>query len=166
LGGFSQTLSWKEGSSLSIRFSPNGQNFSLFSRDSEVLQSIVPALVSGKDTLRLSSGKWKESTLDETYQTPFYRKSEVRNRCRIFVKEVRKDWSFEFRLFEDGMAYRWLYKGREKRNITHEICRFPLPDSTRMIVGYGNGRIKMIRFSRVSSRFMHWKALPRSIHPN
>jgi len=102
---------------------------------------MFPAIVSGKDTTRLTSGQWKETSLNEKYATPFYRKSEASNSCRIFVKEVSKDWRFELRLFADGMAYRWLYKGKVNRKITNEICQIPLQDSTPMIFGYGNGSI-------------------------
>jgi len=141
-----QVLDWNPSSNLSVRFSSNASQFSLSSKEKELLGPVLPALVFGKDTIRITKGKWKETIIDETYSTPLYRKSKVRNFCKSFIREISKEWTFEIRLFEDGMAYRWVYKGKDAKKLSHEICHFPLKDSTNLVLGYGNGRYPKDQF--------------------
>ena len=135
-----QILDWSPSSTLSVRFSSDATQFSLYNMEKEIMAPIFPALVFGKDTIKLAKGQWKETLIDETYSTPFYRKSKVRNYCKSFSRDVSKEWTFEIRIFEDGVAYRWAYKGKEVKKLGHEICHFPLKDSTNLVVGYGNGQ--------------------------
>jgi alpha-glucosidase len=76
-------------------------------------------------------GEFKPYSLDETYATRGVHSHAV-NRCHgatIALKHVgsKLNYSLEIRVFNDGVAFRWLIAGAEERRVPDELSRFVLP---------------------------------------
>lgn len=69
--------------------------------------------VLGKNDLLLNS---KREKVKQTFESPFYKKSTVKNQYNLLVLNFKNDFSIEYRAFDDGVAYRFITK--KKKNIT------------------------------------------------
>jgi alpha-glucosidase len=81
--------------------------------------------------LGVTLGKPAASSIDETYPWRGV-KSRAVNRCNIFALPVthtasKLTWTLEARLFDDGMAYRYIIPGQGERKITAEATAWMLP---------------------------------------
>ena len=69
--------------------------------------------VLGKNALLLNSERKKVNT---TFDSPFYKKSSVKNQYNLLVLNFKNDFSIEYRAFDDGVGYRFIAK--KKKDIT------------------------------------------------
>nr|WP_294930596.1 glycoside hydrolase family 97 protein [uncultured Flavobacterium sp.] len=69
--------------------------------------------VLGKNALLLNSERKKVNT---TFDSPFYKKSSVKNQYNLLVLNFKNDFSIEYRAFDDGVGYRFITK--KKKDIT------------------------------------------------
>lgn len=69
--------------------------------------------VLGKNALLLNSERKKVNT---SFDSPFYKKSSVKNQYNLLVLNFKNDFSIEYRAFDDGVAYRFITK--KKKDIT------------------------------------------------
>jgi len=69
--------------------------------------------VLGKNALLLNSKREKVKT---TFESPFYKKSSIKNQYNLLVLNFKNDFSIEYRAFDDGVAYRFITK--KKKDIT------------------------------------------------
>ncbi|MEO7976824.1 glycoside hydrolase family 97 protein [Flavobacterium sp.] len=69
--------------------------------------------VLGKNALLLNS---KREKINQTFDSPFYKKSSVKNQYNLLVLNFKNDFSIEYRAFDDGVAYRFITK--KKNDIT------------------------------------------------
>jgi alpha-glucosidase len=67
----------------------------------------------GKNASLLNSKREKVNT---SFETPFYKKSSVKNQYNLLVLNFKNDFSIEYRAFDDGVAYRFITK--KKKDIT------------------------------------------------
>jgi alpha-glucosidase len=67
----------------------------------------------GKNAVLLNSKREKVNT---TFESPFYKKSSVKNQYNVLVLNFKNDFSIEYRAFDDGVAYRFITK--KKKDIT------------------------------------------------
>ncbi|CAD0004536.1 glycoside hydrolase family 97 protein [Flavobacterium salmonis] len=67
----------------------------------------------GKNALLLNS---KREKVNQTFESPFYKKSTVKNQYNLLVLNFKNDFSIEYRAFDDGVAYRFITK--KKKDIT------------------------------------------------
>jgi alpha-glucosidase len=67
----------------------------------------------GKNAVVLNS---KKETVDNSFETPFYKKKSVKNNYNQLTLNFKNDFSIEYRVFDDGAAYRFITK--KKKNIT------------------------------------------------
>ncbi|PXY45746.1 glycoside hydrolase family 97 protein [Flavobacterium hydrophilum] len=67
----------------------------------------------GKNALLLNS---KREKVNQTFESPFYKKSVVKNQYNLLVLNFKNDFSIEYRAFDDGVAYRFITK--KKKDIT------------------------------------------------
>ena len=71
--------------------------------------------VLGKNAIVLNS---KKETVDTSFETPFYKKKSVKNHYNQLTLNFKNDFSIEYRVFDDGAAYR--FSTKKKKNITVE----------------------------------------------
>ena len=69
--------------------------------------------VLGKNALLLNS---KREKVNQTFESPFYKKSTVKNQYNLLILNFKNDFSIEYRAFDDGIAYRFITK--KKKDIT------------------------------------------------
>ncbi len=78
-------------------------------KDSPLSITLADGTVIGKD-LRVS-GTSRES-VDRQLASPFYRASEIRENYNALTLRLGKEWSVEFRAYDDGIAYRFACKSK------------------------------------------------------
>ncbi|MEO8237751.1 MAG: glycoside hydrolase family 97 protein [Flavobacterium sp.] len=69
--------------------------------------------VLGKNALVLNS---KREKVNITFESPFYKKSSIKNQYNLLLLNFKNDFSIEYRIFDDGLAYRFITK--KKKDIT------------------------------------------------
>ena len=69
--------------------------------------------VLGKNATLLNS---KREKVNQTFESPFYKKSSVKNQYNLLILNFKNDFSIEYRAFDDGVAYRFITK--KKKDIT------------------------------------------------
>ncbi len=92
----------------------------------------------GKTGLQLMSGKEidkvkspRRSSVDKYVETPFYRCKGVNERYNALSLKASDGWGIEFRVFDDGMAWRWSYSGHKPQEITENVeYTFPMDGKT------------------------------------
>ena len=62
----------------------------------------------------------KRQSVDEPVASPFYRSTEIRDHYNGVTFNVDKDWSIAMRVYNDAVAYRWIYKGKQAVEIADE----------------------------------------------
>ena len=75
-------------------------------------------------------GKAKASATSHvktTFATPFYRQSSVTAEYNEMTLSLGKGWKVAFRAFDDGIAYRFMCKGKVPATITDEVAEFRFP---------------------------------------
>ncbi|WP_348800390.1 glycoside hydrolase family 97 protein [Flavobacterium adhaerens] len=125
---------------INLSFAQKNQDFVLFSPNGKIKTSILitdkiswsvlnekqtilaPSTISmtldqnevlGKNPILLNS---KREKINQTFQTPFYKKSNVKNQYNLLILNFKNDFSIEYRAFDDGVAYRFITK--KKKEIT------------------------------------------------
>ena len=69
--------------------------------------------VLGKNALVLNSKREKVNT---TFESPFYKKSTIKNQYNLLLLNFKNGFSIEYRVFDDGAAYRFITQ--KKKDIT------------------------------------------------
>lgn len=97
----------------------------------------------GRAGLRLSSDKNIDKVKSPGYgsvsrevPTPFYRSSSVREHYNSMTLKASDGWNIEFRVFDDGMAWRWNYTGRKPLCIENETVEYTFPPDCKVTVPY------------------------------
>lgn len=75
-------------------------------------------------------GKAKASAtghVKTTFATPFYRQSSVTAEYNEMTMSLGKGWKVAFRAFDDGIAYRFMCKGKVPATIADEVAEFRFP---------------------------------------
>lgn len=70
-------------------------------------------IILGKNSVVVNS---KKESSDSSFETPLYKKKTVKNKYNQLTINFRNDFSIEFRVFDDGAAYRFITK--KKKDIT------------------------------------------------
>ena len=68
--------------------------------------------------------------LDEQVPAPFYKRSQVADRCNGLLVEFREGFALEFRLYDDGMAYRFLSRTDDEVTLRGERAPFLFPEGS------------------------------------
>lgn len=80
---------------------------------SEMSLTLEENVVLGKNPVVLNS---KKESINSSFETPLYKKKSVQNHYNQLTLNFKNDFSVEFRVFDDGAAYRFITK--KKKNIT------------------------------------------------
>ena len=84
------------------------------------------------------SSKVKRQSVDETFDTPFYRKSSVVDRYNQLVIPCGKDASAEFRAYNDGVACRFVVDCKKPVAVTGDLSEFIFPTDGDAYIPYIN----------------------------
>lgn len=66
----------------------------------------------------------KRTKADALVPSPFYRAKEIKDVYNGATFKVDKDWSMAVRVYDDGMAYRWIYEGRRPIKVNAEEVNY------------------------------------------
>ncbi|HQF47704.1 MAG TPA: glycoside hydrolase family 97 N-terminal domain-containing protein, partial [Flavobacterium alvei] len=80
---------------------------------SAMSMTLDPNEVLGKNSVLLNSKREKVNT---SFDSPFYKKSAIKNQYNLLLLNFKNDFSIEYRAFDDGVAYRFITK--KKKDIT------------------------------------------------
>lgn len=77
------------------------------------------------ENVKITGAKYDK--IDATVASPFYRAPSIRDNYNGVSFSVDKDWSVAFRVYDDGVAYRWIYRGKkpvtvENEGVTYEFA--------------------------------------------
>ena len=96
--------------------------------------------------LKLSDGRvWGSSariakavrtSSDAVLSSPFYRSSTVRDRYNGLTLKMRDNWSVEFRVYDDGVAYRFATTAKDPFEIASEQADYRFPTDYAVTVPY------------------------------
>lgn len=95
-------ISWSVSNEKNIILAPSSVSMTL--DQNEVL---------GKNPMLLNS---KREKINQPFETPLYKKKTVQNNYNLLVLNFKNDFSIEYRVFDDGVAYRFITK--KKKDIT------------------------------------------------
>jgi alpha-glucosidase len=80
---------------------------------SEMSMTLDENIVLGKNAVVLNS---KKETVNTSFETPLYKKKSVQNNYNQLTLKFKNDFSIEYRVFDDGAAYR--FSTKKKNDIT------------------------------------------------
>lgn len=80
---------------------------------SDMSMTLDENIILGKNSVVVNS---KKESSDSSFETPLYKKKTVQNKYNQLTINFRNDFSIEFRVFDDGAAYRFITK--KKKDIT------------------------------------------------
>ena len=131
--------------------SPSGKIVADISADKELRYSIsyggqsmlAPSAVS----MTLSDGtvvpgdkvkvkKVTRASGDVTLPSPLYRRSEVRDNYNALTLQLAQGWEVQFRAYDDGVAYRFVYTSKKPLEIESEMVEYVFPADYTMTVPY------------------------------
>lgn len=97
-------------------------------------------------TMTLSTGEvWgnkpslkgkKQTTVDATIASPLYRASQLRDNYNALTLSFSKDYSVEFRAYNDGVAYRFTTTRKTPFNVVSEGVEYNFPQDYTMTASY------------------------------
>lgn len=77
-------------------------------------------IILGKNPIVINS---KRESIDASFETPFYKKKSVQNKYNRLILNFKNDFSIEYRVFDDGAAYRFITKQKKDITVTSEEVR-------------------------------------------
>lgn len=95
------------------------------------------------DGRKVGPGKAQLTDRDivDTYVvSPLYRRSEVREAYNGITLSLGKGWSVEFRAYDDGVAYRFVYSGDQSFKVLDETALYRFPGSAKATAPYVRAR--------------------------
>ena len=78
------------------------------------------------------------TSVDTMIPSPFCRASEIRDNYNQLTLNVAKGWNVVFRVYNDGIAYRFVTSDKKTTVITNETARFRFPGEATVITPYNN----------------------------
>lgn len=137
-----------------IATSPDGQlvmnykmtdkfTFSVLFHQQQVLNAVEAAMTLDDGTL-LPKGSWKKVRTEQnrfTTAATHYRKSQI----DLTYTTLWVSWAYcslEFRLYNNGIAYRFVTQARDSINVADETARFGLPNDFSVYAAPANSRVK------------------------
>lgn len=96
----------------------------------DIVRNGKQILASSPISMTLDNGVvWGEKTslsgsstksVDRMIPSPFYRANELRDCYNELILRFKKDWNVEFRAYNDGIAYRFVSRGKKPFNVVDE----------------------------------------------
>ena len=98
----------------------------------------------------------KQQSADETIASPFWISSKVRNQYNELLLTFRGDWGITFRLYDDGLAYRFSTTRKGTLTIANEEAAFRFTGDHQAWVPYVKGGLGGDQFqSSFENTYVH-----------
>lgn len=78
----------------------------------------------------------KYSSTDEMIESPFYRSTEIHDNYNSCVFNVARNWDMAVRVYNDAVAYRWIYKGKKPITIKSEGIEYAFNANDTVLAPY------------------------------
>ena len=91
-------------------------------------------LEDGRTLAKARSPKLK--SVNSSVTSPFYRSTSIADIYNSMSLTVDRDWTIEFRAYNDGLAYHWIYGGKSSVSITGETIRYTFAEDFRTFTPY------------------------------
>lgn len=85
---------------------------------------------------RVKVKRASRGSVDRMMASPFYRADSIRENYNGLTLGLGKNWSVEFRAFNDGVAYRFVTREKKPFEILSETVEFQFPDDAMTAVPY------------------------------
>ena len=85
---------------------------------------------------RVKVKRASRGSVDRMVASPFYRADSIRENYNGLTLGLGKNWSVEFRAFNDGVAYRFVTREKKPFEILSETVEFQFPDDAMTAVPY------------------------------
>ena len=102
--------------------------------------------VDGTAALTLDNGKTlttmksaRSGRVHSEVASPFYRSTSIPDNYNWLTLKSDKDWSVEFRAYDDGIAYRWVYNSKKPVNVIDETVDFDFSPGASAWIPYTRG---------------------------
>lgn len=99
----------------------------------------------------------RRSTVDKTVPSPLYKKSQVRDRYNQAILSY-KDFDLIFRVYDEGVAYRFVSKSKSRFGVRDEQATFAFPEDSKAYVPYCKPKDKPLQeqtYCSYESRYDH-----------
>jgi alpha-glucosidase len=105
-----------------------------------ITPSIISLSLAGGEVLGKNVKVTKASTalVNDAFDTPFYKKSRVKDHYNQLVLKCSGNYSLEFRVYDDGAAYRFLTDRKGNLTIQDEEANFNFAGDYKAFVPYSN----------------------------
>ncbi|WP_431242652.1 glycoside hydrolase family 97 N-terminal domain-containing protein [Flavobacterium sp. P21] len=84
---------------------------------SEMSLTLDENQVLGKNPIVLNS---KKGSVNSSFETPLYKKKSVKDQYNKLTINFKNDFGIEFRVFDDGAAYRFLIKKKKRLQLNQK----------------------------------------------
>ena len=78
----------------------------------------------------------KKRSVADMVASPFYRNDSIFETYNELTFKAAKDWKLQFRAYNDGVAYRWIYTGRKPVEVVNEVADFDFAGNPRCFVPF------------------------------
>lgn len=115
--------------------------FSLTHNETEILApSVISMTLQNGEILgaKPKVSKVTKGSVDKVIPSPFYKKAEVADIYNEMTISFRGDYSIVFRLYNDGLAYRFITKKRENIIVTEENATYNFSSNHKTFAPYVN----------------------------
>ncbi|WP_353334396.1 glycoside hydrolase family 97 protein [Bacteroides sedimenti] len=90
--------------------------------------------------------KETRQTINQTIVSPFYKQKQIKDNCNELILNFKKGWGLKFRVYNDGVAYRFINYRKEAFTIRNEEVKYNFTDDFPATVPFVNiGRTKDIK---------------------
>lgn len=87
---------------------------------------------------RLMSGK--RTAVNRVIPSPFYKRAEVKDEYNELQLNFRGQWALEFRVYDDGMAYRFINRRKKPFHVVDEKVNYCFADDVPLTMAYANAK--------------------------
>ena len=102
---------------------------------SALSMSLSDGVVWGRNARLIST---KTNSVNQVIPSPFYRKKEVKDEYNELRLNFRGQWALEFRAYNDGVAYRFINRGKESFNVVDEGVNYCFAGDVSFTMAYVN----------------------------
>ncbi|MFH6999892.1 glycoside hydrolase family 97 protein [Flavobacterium sp. FlaQc-57] len=100
---------------------------------SEMSLTLVENIILGKKPILINS---KRESIDASFETPFYKKKSVQNKYNQLILNFKNDFSVEYRVFDDGAAYRFITNQKKDITVKSEEVRLNFDQDYKTLMPY------------------------------
>lgn len=86
-------------------------------------------------------GKPVAKSVSQVIESPFYRSSQIQDNYNSVTIPVGKDWKVEFRAYNDGVAYRYIYTGKKDVTVNSEQVVYNFSGDHAVFAAYTRPRV-------------------------